>query len=117
METSESLFSENDGEIYRSDSAKEDMKYMEEASIWIGSLSIVFSLVFIWNAVELGTYSSSVFTNPEFSTHSVLKATVYKQHIIKKLVGQNECICNFICNFFFDKKIVFSKKLTFYYLF
>ena len=54
METSESLFSENDGEIYRSDSAKEDMKYMEEASIWIGSLSIVFSLVFIWNAVELG---------------------------------------------------------------
>ena len=66
MEASESLFLENDGEIYRSDSAREDMKYMEEASIWIGSLSIVFSLVFIWNAVELGTYSPHVFTNPEF---------------------------------------------------
>ena len=54
MEASESSFLEDNGEIYRAESAKEDMKYMEEASIWIGSLSIVFSLVFIWNAVELG---------------------------------------------------------------
>ena len=68
MEASESNFLENNGEIYRAESAKEDMKYMQEASIYIGSLSIVFSLVFIWNAVELGTYSSHVFTNREFST-------------------------------------------------
>ena len=68
MEASESNFLENNGEIYRAESAKEDMTYMQEASIWIGSLSIVFSLVFIWNAVELGMYSSHVFANREFST-------------------------------------------------
>ena len=56
MEASESSFLEDNGEIYRAESAKEDMTYMQEASIWIGSLSIVFSLVFVWNAVELGTY-------------------------------------------------------------
>ena len=78
MEASESNFLEDNGVIYRADSAKEDMKYMEEASIWIGSLSIVFSLVFIWNAVELGTYSSHVFTNPEFSTLILF----YKQRFI-----------------------------------
>ena len=72
METSESLFSENDGEIYRSDSAKEDMKYMEEASIWIGSLSIVFSLVFVWNAVELGTYSILISVASEYLLTRVL---------------------------------------------
>ena len=62
MEASESNFLEDNGVIYRADSAKEDMKYMEEASIWIGSLSIVFSLVFIWNAVELGTCTHRMFS-------------------------------------------------------
>ena len=80
MEASESSFLEDNGEIYRAESAKEDMKYMQEASIYIGSLSIVFSLVFVWNAVELGTYSILITCFHElriFYTHSVL--STYKQ--------------------------------------
>ena len=49
---SESMGVEKNGD--QSDAAKKDVKYMEEASVWIGGVSIVFSLVFIWDAVELG---------------------------------------------------------------
>jgi len=33
---------------------KSDVEYMYEVCISLGSLSIFFSLVFLWNAVELG---------------------------------------------------------------
>ena len=33
---------------------KNDVKYMYEVCVSLGSLSIFFSLVFLWNAVELG---------------------------------------------------------------
>ena len=36
------------------DSDREDLKYLYLSSLVIGSLSIFFSLVFLWQAVELG---------------------------------------------------------------
>ena len=54
METSDTLEEENLGDIYVGASDKQDTEYMQKVSVAIGSLSIVFSLVFIWNAVELG---------------------------------------------------------------
>ena len=50
MDTSDTL----DGTLYESESAKKGVEYMHTASVVIGALSIIFSLVFIWNATELG---------------------------------------------------------------
>ena len=49
---SDSIGVENNGD--QSDAAKKDMKYIQEASFWIGGVLIVYSLVHIWNAVKLG---------------------------------------------------------------
>ena len=54
MDASDTLKEENMGELYVEESDKQETEYMQKTSVIIGSLSIVFSLVFIWNAVELG---------------------------------------------------------------
>ena len=44
----------DEGDLYTQDLLKKsDVKYMYEVCVILGSLSIFFSLVFIWNAVEL----------------------------------------------------------------
>ena len=43
-----------DNALIENESVKKDVSYMQKISVVIGSLSIVFSLVFIWNASELG---------------------------------------------------------------
>ena len=42
-----------DNALIENESVKKDVSYMQKISVVIGSLSIVFSLVFIWNASEL----------------------------------------------------------------
>ena len=54
MDASDTLKEENIGDLYVEESDKQETEYMQKTNVIIGSLSIVFSLVFIWNAVELG---------------------------------------------------------------
>ena len=44
---------DTDRGIMENDSVEDDVKHMQKVSIAIGCLSVIFSLVFIWNAMEI----------------------------------------------------------------
>merc|ERR1711973_151228 len=45
---------DTDRAIMENESVEDDVKHMQKVSIIIGCLSVIFSLVFIWNAMEIG---------------------------------------------------------------
>ena len=53
METFDSLEDEKSPSNIMSPTHRQDMGYIQKSYVVIGSLAVIFSLVFVWNAVDL----------------------------------------------------------------